>query len=138
MGEPPSCAGLSHSLRKVLGLKLGRLKTGTPPRIIKDTVDFSLTQLHLPDPQPTPFSFINTHTHCKVRTGIANTNLVFLIVMFCFCKRCYMTFQQVEHLQYMFCLFDVLWHWKKMIWFLTIWPQGGISHLLCPVEVKDV
>ncbi|MCI4383932.1 hypothetical protein PGIGA_G00032500 [Pangasianodon gigas] len=65
MGEPPSCAGLSHSLREVLGLKLGRLRTGTPPRLIKDTVDFSLAELHLPDPQPTPFSFINKHTHCK-------------------------------------------------------------------------
>lgn len=67
MGEPPSCAGLSHSLREVLGLKLGRLRTGTPPRIIKDTIDFSLAELHLPDPQPTPFSFINKHTHCKVK-----------------------------------------------------------------------
>ncbi|XP_026803648.3 protein MTO1 homolog, mitochondrial [Pangasianodon hypophthalmus] len=65
MGEPPSCAGLSHSLREVLGLKLGRLRTGTPPRLIKDTIDFSLAELHLPDPQPTPFSFINKHTHCK-------------------------------------------------------------------------
>ncbi|XP_036429145.1 protein MTO1 homolog, mitochondrial [Colossoma macropomum] len=65
MGEPPSCAGLTHSLREILGLKLGRLKTGTPPRIVKETVDFSLAQLHLPDSRPTPFSFINTHTHCK-------------------------------------------------------------------------
>ncbi|XP_060719773.1 protein MTO1 homolog, mitochondrial isoform X2 [Tachysurus vachellii] len=65
LGEPPSCTGLSHSLREVLGLKLGRLRTGTPPRIIKDTVDFSLAELHLPDPRPTPFSFINKHTHCK-------------------------------------------------------------------------
>lgn len=67
MGEPPSCSGLSHSLREVLGLKLGRLRTGTPPRIIKDTVNFSLAELHLPDPRPTPFSFINKHTHCKVK-----------------------------------------------------------------------
>ncbi|KAI4903537.1 hypothetical protein NFI96_005768 [Prochilodus magdalenae] len=65
MGEPPSCAGLTHSLRETLGLKLGRLKTGTPPRLVKETVDFSLAQLHLPDSRPTPFSFINTHTHCK-------------------------------------------------------------------------
>lgn len=67
MGEPPSCAGLSRSLKEVLGLKLGRMRTGTPPRIIKDTIDFSLAKLHLPDPQPTPFSFVNRHTHCKVK-----------------------------------------------------------------------
>ncbi|XP_067285540.1 protein MTO1 homolog, mitochondrial [Pseudorasbora parva] len=64
MGDPPSCAGLSHTLKDVLGLKVGRLKTGTPPRIIKDTIDFSLTHIRLPDPSPTPFSFINKHTHC--------------------------------------------------------------------------
>lgn len=66
MGEPPSCAGLSHSLREVLGLKLGRLRTGTPPRIVKDTVDFSLARLHLPDPQPSPFSFVNKRPRCQV------------------------------------------------------------------------
>lgn len=66
MGDPPSCAGLSHNLKKVLGLKIGRLKTGTPPRIVKDTIDFSLTSVCLPDSSPTPFSFINKHTHCTV------------------------------------------------------------------------
>ncbi|HJQ41003.1 MAG TPA: FAD-dependent oxidoreductase, partial [Thermoanaerobaculia bacterium] len=38
-GEP-SAETLSDSLR-ALGLKLGRLKTGTPPRVDKTTVDFS-------------------------------------------------------------------------------------------------
>src|ERR1044072_2757344 len=35
----PSAEGLSDSLRD-FGLKLGRLKTGTPPRVARDTVDF--------------------------------------------------------------------------------------------------
>ncbi|XP_056153761.1 protein MTO1 homolog, mitochondrial [Lampris incognitus] len=65
IGDPPSSAGLSHTLRETLGLRLGRLRTGTPPRIVKDSVDFSLAQIHLPDQQPTPFSFLNKHTHCK-------------------------------------------------------------------------
>ncbi|XP_051969231.1 protein MTO1 homolog, mitochondrial [Xyrauchen texanus] len=65
MGDPPSCAGLSYSLKEILGLKVGRLRTGTPPRILKDTIDFSLTDIRLPDSKPTPFSFMNTHTHCK-------------------------------------------------------------------------
>ncbi|KAL0179801.1 hypothetical protein M9458_025243, partial [Cirrhinus mrigala] len=65
MGDPPSCAGLSNTLKEVLGLKIGRLRTGTPPRIIKNTIDFSLTDIRLPDSSPTPFSFINTNTHCK-------------------------------------------------------------------------
>ena len=39
----PSAVGLSASLEK-LGLKLGRLKTGTPPRINKRSIDYSLTE----------------------------------------------------------------------------------------------
>lgn len=69
MGDPPSSAGLSHTLRETLGLRVGRLRTGTPPRIVKDSVDLSLAQLHAPDKQPTPFSFLNTHTRCKVRSS---------------------------------------------------------------------
>ena len=38
-GEP-SAETLSDSLRH-LGLRLGRLKTGTPPRVDRTTVDFS-------------------------------------------------------------------------------------------------
>lgn len=41
-GDQPS-VGLSASLEK-LGLKLGRLKTGTPPRINKRSIDYSKTE----------------------------------------------------------------------------------------------
>jgi len=47
---------LSRSLREV-GLKLGRLKTGTPPRLVRRSIDFSKTELQLGD-EPVPyFSF---------------------------------------------------------------------------------
>ncbi|XP_034717024.1 protein MTO1 homolog, mitochondrial [Etheostoma cragini] len=65
IGDAPSSAGLSQTLRERLGLRIGRLRTGTPPRIVKDSVDLSLAHLHPPDSHPTPFSFLNTHTHCK-------------------------------------------------------------------------
>uniref|UniRef100_A0A7N8WI15 Mitochondrial tRNA translation optimization 1 n=1 Tax=Mastacembelus armatus TaxID=205130 RepID=A0A7N8WI15_9TELE len=65
IGDAPSSAGLSHTLKERLGLRIGRLKTGTPPRIVKDSVDLSLAELHPPDGHPTPFSFLNTHTRCK-------------------------------------------------------------------------
>ncbi|XP_068438826.1 protein MTO1 homolog, mitochondrial [Clinocottus analis] len=65
IGDAPSSAGLSQTLREKLGLRIGRLRTGTPPRIVKDSVDLSLANLHPPDSHPTPFSFLNTHTHCK-------------------------------------------------------------------------
>lgn len=41
-GDPPS-VGLSAQLEKY-GLKIGRLKTGTPPRINKRTIDYTLTE----------------------------------------------------------------------------------------------
>ncbi|XP_039992163.1 protein MTO1 homolog, mitochondrial [Xiphias gladius] len=65
IGDAPSSAGLSHTLRERLGLRTGRLRTGTPPRIVKDSVDLCLAELHPPDSRPTPFSFLNTHTRCK-------------------------------------------------------------------------
>uniref|UniRef100_A0A665UH25 tRNA uridine 5-carboxymethylaminomethyl modification enzyme C-terminal subdomain domain-containing protein n=1 Tax=Echeneis naucrates TaxID=173247 RepID=A0A665UH25_ECHNA len=65
IGDAPSSPGLSQTLRERLGLRTGRLRTGTPPRIVKDSVDLSEAQLHPPDSHPTPFSFLNTHTHCK-------------------------------------------------------------------------
>ncbi|XP_069547745.1 protein MTO1 homolog, mitochondrial [Brachyistius frenatus] len=65
IGDAPSSAGMSHTLRERLGLRIGRLRTGTPPRIVKDSVDLSLAQLHPPDSHPMPFSFLNAHTRCK-------------------------------------------------------------------------
>jgi tRNA uridine 5-carboxymethylaminomethyl modification enzyme len=54
-GEFPSEA-LSDSLRE-LGLKIGRLKTGTPPRLDADTIDFSKTSAQHGDAPPLPFSY---------------------------------------------------------------------------------
>jgi len=55
-GEP-SAETLSDSLR-ALGLRLGRLKTGTPPRIAKDSVDFSKLEPAPGDEVPRPFSIL--------------------------------------------------------------------------------
>ncbi|XP_042363961.1 protein MTO1 homolog, mitochondrial [Plectropomus leopardus] len=65
IGDAPSSGGLSQTLRERLGLRTGRLRTGTPPRILKDSVDLSQAHLHPADSHPTPFSFLNTHTRCK-------------------------------------------------------------------------
>jgi tRNA uridine 5-carboxymethylaminomethyl modification enzyme len=45
--------GLSGSLVEV-GLELGRLKTGTPPRLLKRSVDFSKTEVQ-PGDEPVPY-----------------------------------------------------------------------------------
>ena len=55
-GEP-AAETLSDSLRD-LGLKLGRLKTGTPPRVDRSTVDFSKMEEANGDAAPRPFSIL--------------------------------------------------------------------------------
>ncbi|HLQ38952.1 MAG TPA: tRNA uridine-5-carboxymethylaminomethyl(34) synthesis enzyme MnmG [Planctomycetota bacterium] len=54
-GELPATA-MSQSLR-ALGLVLGRHKTGTPPRLHKDTIDWSRLEVQPGDARPQPFSF---------------------------------------------------------------------------------
>jgi len=48
--------GLTEHLVE-LGFETGRLKTGTPPRVHIDSIDFSKTEAQAPDAIPTPFSF---------------------------------------------------------------------------------
>ena len=63
IGEPPS-RELAESL-KTHGFEWGRLKTGTPPRLDRDTIDFDravdtgLFQVERGDRPPVPFSFVS-------------------------------------------------------------------------------
>jgi tRNA uridine 5-carboxymethylaminomethyl modification enzyme len=65
-GDPPSI-GLAHRLRE-LNLRVGRLKTGTPPRIDGSTVDFSVLQ-EQPGDVPRPvFSFLGSRADHPAQT----------------------------------------------------------------------
>jgi tRNA uridine 5-carboxymethylaminomethyl modification enzyme len=55
MGDAPSI-GLAENLRD-LGFEVGRLKTGTTPRLNGNTIDFSKTGAQKGDDPPHPFSF---------------------------------------------------------------------------------
>jgi tRNA uridine 5-carboxymethylaminomethyl modification enzyme len=55
VGEPASI-GLSESLRR-LGFPTGRLKTGTPPRVHRDSVDLSRVEIQPPSAVPLMFSY---------------------------------------------------------------------------------
>jgi len=55
VGDPPS-VGLSESLKQ-LGFRMGRLKTGTTPRLDGNTIDFSRLSPQYGDEHPVPFSF---------------------------------------------------------------------------------
>ena len=54
-GDPAS-SGLSPRLKE-LGLELGRLKTGTVPRLLKTSIDYSVMEEQPGDVPPRPFSF---------------------------------------------------------------------------------
>ncbi len=64
-GEPPAVM-LGEALRR-LGFEVGRLKTGTPPRLDRRTIDFSQFQVQPGDAIPTPFSF-RTHAITQPQT----------------------------------------------------------------------
>jgi len=50
--------GLPKQMRQ-LGFKLGRMKTGTPPRLKKTSIDFSKFIAQVPDDAPRPFSIFS-------------------------------------------------------------------------------
>jgi tRNA uridine 5-carboxymethylaminomethyl modification enzyme len=89
MGDPAAMK-LSDHLR-ALGLRVGRLKTGTTPRLDGRTIDFSRVQPQYGDEPPIPFSFeteaierkqvpcyityTNERTHEIIKTGLDRSPL---------------------------------------------------------------
>ncbi|EED81849.1 predicted protein [Postia placenta Mad-698-R] len=77
INEAPS-VGLSGSLRSA-GFQLGRLQTGTPARLYKDSIDFRNLEQQRGDSTPHPFSFMNS------RVSNANNQIM-----------CYLTYTTPE------------------------------------------
>jgi tRNA uridine 5-carboxymethylaminomethyl modification enzyme len=89
MGDPPSNR-LSEQLGE-LGFEVGRLKTGTTPRLNGRTIDYSGLEIQPGDAKPTPFSFstskiplpqvpcyityTNERTHAFIREGLDRSPL---------------------------------------------------------------
>jgi len=72
--EAPSL-GLSRTLYG-LGLQMGRLKTGTPPRLDGRTIDWASLEMQAGDEPPTPFSFLTRAiTTPQISCGITRTTL---------------------------------------------------------------
>ena len=73
VGDKPSI-NLAKSIEE-LKFSIGRLKTGTPPRILKKSINFNDLEEQGADINPKPFSFINRVIHIKqIPCFITHTN----------------------------------------------------------------
>lgn len=78
-GEAPSI-GLSETLARA-GLRLGRLKTGTPPRLDGRTIDWASLEEQPGDHPPEPFSTMTAaittpQVHCHITRTTAETHAI--------------------------------------------------------------
>ena len=73
VGEAPAM-GLSRTLEKI-GVALGRLKTGTPPRLDGRTINWSALEMQPGDDPPEAFSVLTTRIENRqIECGITRTN----------------------------------------------------------------
>src|SRR5579862_4459390 len=79
VGEAPA-TGLSLTLERA-GFALGRLKTGTPPRLDGTTIDWSAVEMQPGDEPPEPFSVLtariaNPQLECGITRTTATTHAI--------------------------------------------------------------
>ncbi len=74
IGDEPS-NHLSEKIRK-LNLPIGRLKTGTPPRLLKSSINWNKVEMQSADNYPIPFSYMTEKILVQqIQCGITRTNI---------------------------------------------------------------
>lgn len=76
-GDPPAI-GLAYTFKRS-GFRLGRLKTGTPPRLDGRTIQWNILEVQKGDEPPTPFSFLTERIstpqiNCHITTTTSDTH----------------------------------------------------------------
>ena len=70
-----ACSGITPYL-KAKGIKVGRLKTGTPARLNGDTINWSVLEEQCGDNPPVPFSYLTKEiTNRQIKCYVTHTNL---------------------------------------------------------------
>ncbi len=73
IGDEPS-NHLSKKIRE-LNLPIGRLKTGTPPRLLKSSINWNKVEMQSADDDPIPFSYMTKKISVQqIQCGITRTN----------------------------------------------------------------
>ncbi len=73
IGDEPS-NHLSKRIRE-LNLPIGRLKTGTPPRLLKTSINWNKVEMQSADNDPIPFSYMTQKIYTQqIQCGITRTN----------------------------------------------------------------
>ena len=74
IGDKPS-NHLSKNIR-VLNLPIGRLKTGTPPRLLNSSINWNKVEMQSADRNPIPFSYMTKKINVQqIQCGITRTNV---------------------------------------------------------------
>ena len=74
IGDEPS-NHLSKRIRE-LNLPIGRLKTGTPPRLLKSSINWNKVEMQSADNDPIPFSYMTKKISVQqIQCGITRTNI---------------------------------------------------------------
>ena len=74
IGDEPSNY-LSKKIRE-LNLPIGRLKTGTPPRLLKSSINWNKVEMQSADNDPIPFSYMTKKISVQqIQCGITRTNI---------------------------------------------------------------